>query len=159
HRARTQRLRFSRRGDGAQAFLGSHRALQPARDRRPQVVEELPPVPDTGCARDRQAAPQARSAAGGGPLMRARLRTLAASVGYGPGLAEAGSRAGDQWRLVRGQDGVSIRRHPSDSFLILIYHRVAEPRPFTLEAVAPRDFERQMRYLARHFQILPLGDI
>lgn len=91
--------------------------------------------------------------------MRARLRTWAASVGYGLGLTQAASRAGDQWRLVRGQGGVSIRRHPSDSFLILIYHRVAEPRPFTLEAVAPQAFQRQMRYLARHFQILPLADI
>ena len=91
--------------------------------------------------------------------MRTRLRTWAASVGYGLGLTQAASRAGDQWRLVRGKDGVSIRRRNDDSFLILIYHRVAERRPFTLESTAPRAFERQMRYLAGHFRVLPLAEI
>jgi len=91
--------------------------------------------------------------------MRARLRTLAASVGYGLGLTQAASRAGDQWRLVRGQGRLSFRRRDVDSFLILMYHRVAEPRPFTIESTSPRAFERQMRYLARHFRVLPLSEI
>jgi len=91
--------------------------------------------------------------------VRTRLRTWAASVGYGLGLTQAVSRAGDQWRLVRGKSGVSIRRRHEDPFLILIYHRVIEPRPFNLESTAPCAFEGQMRYLARHFQVAPLAEI
>src|SRR5262249_11866858 len=142
--------------DAAQALLGSDGALQRASDRGTQVLEELAPVPNARRAGPRETPPQA-GRVGGRPLMRTRLRTWAASVGYGLGLTQAVSRAGDQWRLIRGQDGVSIRRRSEDTFLILIYHRVAEPRPFTLESTAPRDFERQMRYPARRFRISSLA--
>jgi len=60
--------------------------------------------------------------------------------------------------LVRLQ--ILFKADKSNTFRILNYHRVNDLNdPFTIDSVSPTDFENQMRYIARHYQIMPLSEI
>lgn len=52
-----------------------------------------------------------------------------------------------------------VRKHRADSHVtILTYHRVAEPTeaPWSLPAVTPENFEKQISYLRKYHEILPI---
>ncbi|HEU4940023.1 MAG TPA: polysaccharide deacetylase family protein [Candidatus Eisenbacteria bacterium] len=93
-------------------------------------------------------------------MSRSLVRRLVAGIGYGLGVTQAVTRAGDRWRVLRGGRGVSVGRRQRDAFLVLLYHRVNRAaRHFTIERTEPDAFRAQMEHLARQFHVMPLGDI
>ncbi|MBI4364398.1 MAG: polysaccharide deacetylase family protein [Candidatus Latescibacteria bacterium] len=92
--------------------------------------------------------------------MRAGIRRLLLSAGYRLGLIQAAARAGDRW-VVRGdRRPPSFERRGEEGFLVLIYHRVDDgDSAFRIETTRVKLFDRQMRYLGRHFRVLALDDI
>ena len=93
-------------------------------------------------------------------MNRSAVRRWVARVGYRLGVIHAVTRAGDRWRIQRGERGFTIRSSPRESCLILIYHRVhREARPFSIETTSPEAFRGQMEHVARNFHVLPLGEM
>ena len=63
-----------------------------------------------------------------------------------------------QWDKNNGLKG--LRRRRIKSYYILRYHRVnQEEDPFSIEAIHPNLFEKQMAYIRRHYSVMPLDDM
>lgn len=93
-------------------------------------------------------------------MIKARVKKAMATVGYGLGLTQAGSRLGDSWKLRKGPFFLSLSRKVEETYMVLIYHRVNdEGRRFRIETVPTACFRQQMEYLERSFNVLPLADI
>src|SRR5215470_13527447 len=66
---------------------------------------------------------------------------------------------GRRWALKLEGRRRTVRRRVNCPYTVLVYHRVTEPDPFTTAAVTPAQFERQMAYVARRFNVLDLSEI
>ena len=55
-------------------------------------------------------------------------------------------------------EGRRIRKRAETSVRILYYHRVNEDGHPFFDAISTSVFEQQMRYLARHYKVVPLGE-
>jgi peptidoglycan/xylan/chitin deacetylase (PgdA/CDA1 family) len=75
-------------------------------------------------------------------------------------VTRAVTRAGDRWRVLRGERSVTLGRRRRDAFLVLLYHRVNRTSPhFAIERTEPEAFRAQMELLAREFRVMPLDDL
>ena len=93
-------------------------------------------------------------------MKREALRRWMAGVSYGLGATRALTRAGDRWRVLRAEKGLSLGPRRRDPFLVLIYHRVNPTQSrFSIESAAPESFRRQMVLLAHDYNVLPLDEI
>ena len=93
-------------------------------------------------------------------MKRESLRRWVAGVSYGLGATRALTRAGDRWRVLRAEKGMSLGPRRRDPFLVLIYHRVNPTQSrFSIERAEPECFRRQMAHLARDYHVLSLDEI
>ena len=92
-------------------------------------------------------------------MSRALVRRWVAGVGYGLGVTQAITRAGDRWQVIR-RGRFSIGPRQQTPFLVLLYHRVnRRPGTFSIERTTPESFRGQMTYLARNFHVMALAEI
>ncbi|HET9941474.1 MAG TPA: polysaccharide deacetylase family protein [Candidatus Eisenbacteria bacterium] len=93
-------------------------------------------------------------------MTRTVVRRWAARVAFGLGLTQTFTRAGDRWRVLRGNGGVSVGRRRRGAFLVLLYHRVNRASAhFAIERTETEAFRAQMEHLARHFHVMSLDDL
>jgi peptidoglycan/xylan/chitin deacetylase (PgdA/CDA1 family) len=90
-------------------------------------------------------------------MPRRTLRSLIAKAAYTTGLTQAVIGVGSRWTLRRT---ALPRKRTTDSFLVLVYHRVMDrPVPLSIDTVDTRNFRQQISYLARTFTICDLEEI
>ncbi len=69
-------------------------------------------------------------------------------------------RLGDRFTIRLGEGSPRIARRVRGRYLVLIYHRVNDaPSPFMIDCVPTALFDGMMAYLARHFDVIGLGEI
>ncbi len=90
-------------------------------------------------------------------LKTAALRALAA-YSYHAGITGVLARLGGKYAFAGLASLPKIlERRKKAAFQILIYHRVNPDRAsLSLDVVSPGTFERQMRYVSRHYRVWPL---
>src|SRR5262245_31106373 len=87
------------------------------------------------------------------------VNDMMAKIAWGVGLTSTLNRAA---RYVRAIDRFvrQIGESGAESYQVLMYHRVdARPDPFSVHAVSPADFERQIVFLKYHYNVLSLDEV
>jgi len=115
--------------------------------------------------------PKAKSAPAGKPVahrapstpssLKEKCRRAVASGLYHTGLLSV-VRHFESWYELSNVDGSRyprLRRSAGSKFGILCYHRVGTEGVPVFSRLEPRVFEAQMRYLKKHYRIVPLGQL
>jgi CelD/BcsL family acetyltransferase involved in cellulose biosynthesis/peptidoglycan/xylan/chitin deacetylase (PgdA/CDA1 family) len=118
-------------------------------------------LPESVLALRRERLQRARSTNGQEPAGRDRLRRLAASAYLNAGFPAAARLLRTRYQVsVRpGNRRVSIARRRQPAGRILYYHRINNDRDPFFPSTPVDVFERHMRFIARHYKVVPLAHL